>query len=73
MAKRIIAYTDYKTVDGDRFDTISNRFYGTAKQASDLMAFNIDYVNYLIFPEGINLRIPEFEEDQTLDSLPPWR
>ena len=73
MDKRVNAYYDYSTVDGDTWTGIAYKHYGVEQMASALMAFNIEQAHILVFPAGVKLRIPEFDEDQSPESLAPWR
>lgn len=62
----------YETVQGDTWDMIAKRVYGDEKYAGYLMESNRLLIDYLIFPGGITLSIPELTEEQDAD-LPIWR
>lgn len=62
----------YETVQGDTWDMIAKRVYGDEKYAGYLMESNRLLIDYLIFPGGVTLSIPELTEEQDAD-LPIWR
>lgn len=64
----------YVTVQGDKWDLIAHQQLGDARHMNKLMAANTEYLEYYIFPAGIELQLPEIEHEQAaLSSLPPWR
>ncbi len=65
----------YRTIMGDTFDMIAFRLwqsYGGEKNMSALIEANEQYADYVAFPAGIVLNVPEIEE-MTAQSIPPWR
>ena len=62
----------YETVQGDTWDMIAKKVYGDEKYAGYLMESNRLLIEYMIFPSGITLSIPEPTEEQDTD-LPIWR
>lgn len=62
----------YITVQGDTWDMIAKSVYGDEKYAGYLMESNRLLIDYLIFPGGVTLSIPELTEEQDAD-LPIWR
>lgn len=62
----------YETVQGDTWDMIAKKVYGDEKYAGYLMESNRLLIDYMIFPSGITLSIPEPTEEQDAD-LPIWR
>lgn len=62
----------YKTVQGDTWDMIAKKVYGEEKYAGYLMESNRLLLDYMIFPGGVVLSIPELTEEQDAD-LPIWR
>lgn len=62
----------YETVQGDTWDMIAKQVYGDEKYAGYLMESNRLLIDYLIFPGGVTLSIPELTEEQDTD-LPIWR
>lgn len=69
----IMGYQEIRTVEGDTFDKLALEFYNDEKQASVLMAANLDYLTVLIFEAGVTVRIPILDNVQTPETLPPWR
>lgn len=63
----------YFTVQGDTFDSISKKVYGTEKYTKNILKANIEYVDVVIFSENIELEVPDIEIDSSNDSLPLWR
>ena len=64
----------YVTVQGDKWDLIAHQQLGHTRFMGALMAANTQYLDYYIFPAGIELQLPEIEPEQAgLSSLPPWR
>ena len=64
----------YTTVQGDMWDLIAFRVYGSTAYTGKLMMANTAYLDTYIFPGGIELETPELEEtDVDADFLPPWR
>lgn len=62
----------YTTVQGDTWDIIAKKVYGNEKYAGCLMENNRLLLEYMIFPGGITLNIPELTEETDPD-LPIWR
>ena len=69
----IMGYQEIRTVEGDAFDKLALEFYNDEKQASVIMAANLDYLTVLIFEAGVTVRIPILDNVQTPETLPPWR
>ena len=64
----------YVTVQGDKWDLIAHQQLGDTRHMNRLMAANPEYLEYYIFPAGIELQLPEIEAEQAaLSALPPWR
>jgi phage tail protein X len=64
----------YETMQGDKWDLIAWQRYGDTCYANKLMAVNPQYLDYYIFPAGIELQLPIITPKQTaLSDLPPWR
>lgn len=64
----------YRTIQGDTWDKIAFREYkgvGGEKLMTSLIDNNSDYVDYVIFPAGIVLNIPDSDIPE-IKSLPPW-
>lgn len=61
------------TVQGDTFDSLALKFYDNEKQASEIIAANLDYCDTLIFDAGVKLMIPDAATLTLPETLPPWR
>ena len=49
----------YETVSGDTFDVVAHKIWGDAKRTGELMQANFAALEYLIFPAGVILKVPE--------------
>lgn len=64
---------EYRTIQGDSFDAISFRLWGSEHYMRKLMDANPDYMDVLLFGPGIVLQIPDFTPPpKTASGLPPW-
>lgn len=70
---RVTDYYEYETRQGDTFDELALQFYNDELLAHLIIDFNPQYSDYLVFDEGINLRIPIYEMQQSAETLPPWK
>lgn len=61
----------YSTVQGDMWDSISYKLFGTEYAINALINANQQYKDIVIFPAGITLNIPVYEAPVT-NNLPPW-
>lgn len=64
----------YITIQGDTYDAICYRLYrigGSERLMSMLIEANEKYADYVKFPAGIELNIPEAEVP-IVKNLPPW-
>lgn len=71
--RRVTAYKEYKTREGDTFDALALEMYGEETLAHYIIEFNPDYADVLIFDANVPLRLPIVEDVETPDTLPPWR
>jgi phage tail protein X len=62
----------YKTIQGDTWDSISYKVYGSEMLFPLLMSANPEHVLVVIFDAGIILVIPDKPEEVSED-LPPWK
>ena len=62
----------YTTIQGDMWDSISHKLYGTEQALNVLLDANPQYTAYVVFPAGITLNVPEYTAP-TPTELPPWR
>ncbi len=49
----------YETVSGDTFDVVAHKIWGDARRAGELMQANFAALEYMIFPAGVILKVPE--------------
>ena len=61
----------YVTVRGDMWDKIAYDLLGSENYMGELIRCNPDLVEYVIFPSGVEVKIPDIDSTQT--ELPPWR
>lgn len=71
--QRITSFIEYTTRAGDTFDALALTLYNDERQAHQIIAFNPDYADVIIFDHGIALRLPIIENTDTPETLPPWR
>lgn len=62
----------YTTIQGDTWDLIAKKVYGDEKKLDVLMEYNFPVLDYTVFPEGIRLKIPELQTEET-EHIPEWR
>lgn len=67
-----MANKTYTTVQGDMWDSIAYKLYGTEQALNVLLDANQRYSAYVVFPAGITLIVPDYSVPVTSD-LPPWR
>lgn len=64
----------YSTKQGDMWDLISYRVYGTEKYVKTLLEANPAYRTIAVFPAGITLSCPDVSSTTSTSSiLPPWK
>lgn len=67
-------YYSYITKDSDRWDLIAYRFYKNPTMYEEIIKANPNVPIEPILPAGIKLKIPIFEENETIKfELPPWK
>lgn len=67
-------FTAYKTVQGDRWDTISYKAYGNVEHIHDLIEANPGIPIDTVLSPGITLKVPILElATVTSEKLPPWK
>jgi len=62
----------YTSNQGDMFDLIAFRVYGSEKYCVDLMLANPDYRDLAIFDGGVGIVCPDIEVERA-SPLPPWK
>ena len=64
----------YTTISGDTWDIIARAQYGRETMCSTLMEANPDHIGTVIFPAGVELKIPDVEVPSNAEiTTPPWR
>ena len=63
----------YTTKQGDLWDLIAYQQLGSCKFVDRLIDANRQHVLTVIFRAGVELTLPEIEQEQRTASLPPWR
>lgn len=66
------SYIEYETNAGDTFDTLALNFYDNEFKSHIIMKANPQYVNLIVLPAGLKIKIPLIDEDPA-DTLPPWK
>lgn len=61
----------YTTIQGDTWDLISYRVYGSEFHTDDLFKVNLQFSDIAVFSAGMILEIPEIIETVPI-SIPPW-
>ncbi len=62
----------YKTLQGDTWDLIAKKIYGSEKHLDHLMKHNFSLLDYFIFPGGIEVYTPELPQKEA-EGIPEWR
>lgn len=63
----------YVTVDGDQWDFIAWKVLGSCDYVESLINSNREHVRTFIFSAGVELTVPDIQEQQAAVNLPPWR
>ncbi len=64
----------YTTKQGDTWDLISFRAYGSEGYMHKLIECNPSYAHITVFPSGVQLQLPEITKPvREANNLPPWR
>lgn len=62
----------YTTTQGDMWDNIAYKLYGSEAGLNTLLDANKQYADIVVFPANIVLQVPEYTAPET-SNLPPWR
>lgn len=66
--------TEYLTIQGDTFDSISKKFYDSELLMGKIIDANPQYADVMVFEAGVKLSIPDATTDELeYSTLPPWR
>ena len=63
----------YTTIQGDMWDGIAKKIYGTEDAINVLLEANQSYNDIVIFSAGTVLVIPDYTTQADTSLLPPWR
>ncbi len=63
----------YTTIQGDMWDGIAKKVYGTEDAINVLLEANQSYNDIVIFSAGTVLVIPDYITQADTSLLPPWR
>ena len=64
----------YVTSQGDQWDYIAFKTLGSCDYVESLINSNRDYVDTFIFSAGVELNVPDIEEEtKAKTNLPPWK
>lgn len=71
-------YTEYKTVKGDRWDTIAHKAYGDSKAMDEIIRANPTVPMAAVLPEGTTILVPiktrgGLQSSINTNNLPPWK
>lgn len=61
----------YKTKQGECWDEIAKKVYGSEKYIGYLMQNNLPLLDITVFSAGTEVKIPELPADET--NIPLWR
>jgi len=62
----------YTTIQGDCWDGIAKKMYGSEAGTNILLDANSTYAETAVFGAGVVLNVPDYVPPKT-DLLPPWR
>ena len=62
----------YKTIQGDMWDSIAFKVYGSEAYMSVLLEANQEHAQYVILPANLILKCPDANIRASIN-LPPWR
>lgn len=69
-------YTEYLTIQGDRWDTVAYKAYGDATMVQPIIEANKEVYLTEILPAGVRLLVPIIEVAEVKtdpELLPPWK
>lgn len=64
-----------RTIQGDTWDKISLRVYGSENFMDKLIAANMEHCSKIIFNSGATVNVPDIDTEAALvnQDLPPWK
>ncbi len=72
MTTSVQDMTKYTTIAGDRWDIIAYKTTGSEFNLDKLMKANVEYIETVIFPAGVELNIPKINIEPD-EGLPVWK
>lgn len=63
----------YTTQQGDAWDVIAFRVYGSEQYAGVLMRANFEHLDTFLFDAGTVLCVPDLPKDAESNTVPFWR
>lgn len=64
----------YVTVQGDMWDSIAKKVYGTETAMDALMKANPEHLTVAVFGAGVKILLPQFTaQEAASNAMPPWR
>ena len=64
----------YTTIQGDMWDSIAKKVYGTEKAMDILMKVNPEHLTVAVFGAGVEILLPQFTvQEAASNDMPPWR
>lgn len=63
----------YVTMQGDMWDGIAYKAYGSTAFTDRLIAANPQYIEYYLFPAGVVLSLPDVDIFDSAEDDPPWK
>ncbi|MNI92771.1 Phage Tail Protein X [compost metagenome] len=63
---------NYSSIQGDTWDGIAYKLYGSERHMTTLMAANPDIMAIVVFPAGVQVIVPVLAAEAAL-KLPPWK
>lgn len=66
-------FLEHITIEGDRWDSLSQRYYGNPLAYVGLVEANSRYAHLPNLTSGLKLKIPIINEPVKQRKVPPWR
>lgn len=64
----------YTTIQGDMWDSIAKKVYGTERAMDILMKANPEHLTVAVFGVGVEILLPQFTaQEAASNAMPPWR
>ena len=71
--RRVTGYYEYTAKEGDTWDILALDMYNDETLMDQIIQYNPDYADILIFSGGEKLRLPILEKPETAGKVPPWK